>query len=451
MRAKHRTMLRSRESQRGAAKPTRRVSEGGLTRSVSEGELTRSVSEGERFKTPRHELSLRIVRPRLRFGLVCFLLLQTLSVLAAEPFSGKKFDDALDQKIGRTWGGGGGDGDSIRQALQQLTESNHVSIVLDRRIDPTQPVSLTVPATPLRDVMAALAKTVDAGSVVVGNVVYVGPIESAKKLRTLIELRNADLAKLATAVKKTDKSPWKNPTVSLTQRRTIAWKDFDRPRDILKQQVADKLKIEIDGLEKLPHDLWAGSSLTQVTATEALSLLLIQFGATFEFVPDRSVVRIVPIPDRVAIERTYPLPNDQVVATARERFADAEINIGGANLIVQATVEQQAEIAAFLKPGAQKTATGPANKPDKLLAKRLFTLKLENAALGDVIKTFIANGVQIKYDRMQFTDAEISLDKKINIDVKQKSAEKLFRDLFEPLGIEVTIEGEEVRLKPKAK
>ncbi len=410
--------------------------------------LTRSVSEGDCFKMPRPDLSLRSVRPRIRFGLVCFLFLHAVSLPAVEPFAGKKFDDALDQRIGRAWGG---DGESIRQALQQLTESNHVSIVLDRRIDPTLAVSLTVPATPLRDVIAALAKTVDAGTVVVGNVVYVGPAESAKKLRTLIELRNHDLSKLAAAtVKKTEKSAWKNPTVSLAQRRTIAWKDFDRPRDILKQQIAEKLKIEIDGLDKLPHDLWSGSSLTQVTATEALSLLLIQFGATFEFVPDRAAVRIVPIPDRVVIERSYPVSNTkEIKAVVSERFTDAEIIVGGANLIVQATVEQHAEIVAFLKPGGQKVVNPPAIKPDKPLAKRLFTLKLENAALGDVIKTFIGNGVQIKYDPRQFADAEISLEKKINIDVKQKSAEKLFRDLFEPLGIEVSIDGEVVQLRPK--
>ena len=375
-------------------------------------------------------------------------MLSSLTSFAAEPFAGKKFDDALEQKIGRAWGGG--ESDSIREALKQLTESNHVSIVLDRRIDPTQPVNLSVPVTPLRDVIAALARTVDAGNVVVGNVVYVGPAESARKLRTLIELRNEDLSKLASgAAKRTEMSPWKNPSVSLAQRRTFSWKDFDQPRDILKQ-VAEKLKIEIDGLDKMPHDLWAGSSLTQVTATEAMSLLLIQFGATFEFVPDRAAIRIVPIPDRVAIERSYPLANTQEIkGIVGERFADAEVIVGRANLIVQATVEQHAEIVAFLKPGGQKVVNPPANKPDKPLAKRLFTLKLENAALGDVIKTFIANGVQIKYDPMQFADAEISLEKKISIDVKQKSAEKLFRDLFEPLGIEVTIDGEVVQLRPK--
>jgi hypothetical protein len=369
-----------------------------------------------------------------------------LSVLAAEPYFGKKFDDALDQKIGRAWGG---EGDSIRHALQQITESHHVSIVLDRRIDPTQAISLNVPATPLRDVIAVLAKTVDAGIVVVGNVVYVGPTESAHKLQTLIELRNSDLSKLSAGAKKTDKSPWKTLSTSLAPKRTIAWKDFDRPRDILKQ-TAEKLKIEIDGLDQLPHDLWAGSSLTQVTAIEALSLMLIQFGATFEFVPDRAAIRIATIPNRVVIERSYPLANaKEITGAARERFADSEILVGGTSVIVKATVEQHAELTALLKPGGQKTANKPTPKTDKALSKRLFTLKLENAALGDVIKTFIANGVQITYDPRQLADAKISLDQKINLDVKQKPADKLFRELFEPLGIEVTIDGEMVRLRPK--
>lgn len=54
------------------------------------------------------------------------------------------------------------------------------------------------------------------------------------------------------------------------------------------KEVADKFKIEIDGLDQRPHDLWAKTSLPQVTATEALSLLLVQFDSTFEFVSDRA-------------------------------------------------------------------------------------------------------------------------------------------------------------------
>jgi hypothetical protein len=395
-----------------------------------------------------HRLVRSLVSPLAAF-VVSGALLNAVTSPAAEPLAGKKFDEALNQKIVRAWGGG--ESDSLRMALQQPTESSRVSILLDRRVDPTQSVTLALPATPLRDVIVALAQSAKAEAVVVGSVVYVGPEASAKKLRTLIELRKEELSKLAGTAKKTDKSPWRNPAVSLTQPRTFAWQDFDRPRDILKQ-VSGKLKLEIDGLDKLPHDLWAGASLTQVTAVEALSLLLVPFEQTFEFVPDRAAIRVVPIPERVALERSYPLTSAQeIVALANARFPAAKVLREDAHLLVQATVEEHAEIAARLKPGGQQTPKAQANKPNKKLSERRFTLKLENAALADVIKTFVANGVQIEFDSAQLADAGISLDKKIDLNVKQVSAEKLFRDLFEPLGLAVTIDGEIVRLKPQSK
>lgn len=100
-----------------------------------------------------------------------------------------------------------------------------------------------------------------------------------------------------------------------------------------------------------------------------------------------------------------------------------------------------------MKPGNQKTS----KPPDKPLSERRFTVKQRNAALGDVIKTFTDYGVKIEYDPKPFADAGISLDQKIDIDVKDVSAETLFRKLCEPLGIEVTIDDETVRLQPKPK
>ncbi len=391
------------------------------------------------------------IRPRWRIEFVGWLLLQTVSVFAAEPLAGKPFESALDHRIGRSWAGQ--DGHTLRDIVRQLTDSQRISIVLDRRVDPTQSIELTLPKTPLRDMLAALARKVDAEISVVGNVVYVGPTDSAKKLRTLVELRNNDLSKLSSAATP-GKLPWRNRPVALTQKKSFAWQDFDRPRDILKQ-VADKFQIEVDGLEKLPHDLWGTASLPQVTATEALSLLLVQFGSTFEFIPDRAAIRIVPIPQRVLIERTHAVPANSpvTVKSVREQFSDAEIAKSGAKWVVRGTVEQQAEIAAWLKSGGQKPLKPAENKPNEPLSKRRFTLlKQQNVALDDVIKTFIAFGVQIDYDLSQFADAGISLDKKVDMDnFKDVTAEKLFRDLFEPLGIEVTIDGETVRLKPKPK
>lgn len=369
------------------------------------------------------------------------------TVSAVEPLAGKPFEVALAKKIGVAWGGQ--IGNTLRDVVRQLTESQHVSIVVDRRVDPTQSIELTIPPTPLREVLAALAHRAECETSIVSNVVYVGPVDAAKKLRTLVELRNSELSKLMSNAAPA-KSPWRNRPVSLTRRMTFAWQNLDRPRDILKQ-VADKFQIEIDGLDKLPHDLWAGTSLPQTTAAEALSLLLVQFGSTFEFVPDRAAIRIVPIPQRVLIERTHTVPANSTVTVevVRKQFADAEIEQSGLKLIVRGTVEQHADIAAWLKPGGQKPLKPAASTP--LSQRRFKSIKQDNVALSDVIKTFTDYGVRISYDAEEFAEAGISLDNKIDIDTKDASVEKLFRELFEPAGIEVTIDGETVRLRPKAK
>jgi len=377
------------------------------------------------------------VRPRWRCGLVCLVLFHPVSVFAAEPLAGKPFEAALDQKIGRSWTGQ--DGHILRNVLRQLADSQRVSIVLDRRIDPTQSIELTLPPTPLRDMVSTLARKVDCGTSIVGNVIYVGPTDSAKKLRTLVELRNADRTRLT----------GRNRPAALTQPKTFVWQELDRPRDML-QQVAEKFQIEIDGLDKLPHDLWAATSLPQVTATEALSLLLVQFGSTFEFVPNRAAVRIVPIPERVFVERSHRVLANSPVShdAARQRFSEVDFEQAEGKLIVRGTVEQQAEIAAWLRTGNQKT-TKPTDKP--LRDRHFKTLQQKNVALGEIIKTFIVYGIKIEYDPEQFANGGISLDQKIDIDEKDIYAEKLFRKIFEPRGIEVTIEGETVRLTPKSK
>lgn len=396
--------------------------------------------------TAEHPTPLRSFASRPVSLVLCWMLFQAVSAFAAEPLSGKPFEAALEQRIGRSWTGQ--DGHTLRDVVRQLADSQRLSIVLDRRMDPTQSIELTSPPAPVRDLVIAIARKVEAGMSVVGNVVYVGPADSAKKLRTLVELRNADLSKLTSGAA-AGKSPWRNRPASLTQRKTFHWAELDRPRDML-EEVAGRFKIETDGLDKLPHDLWAATSLPQATATEALSLLLVQFGSTFEFVPNRVAIRLVPIPERVFVERSYTVlaSSPVILEAARKQFADVELEQSGAKLIARGTVEQQAELAVWLKPGNQK----PSKPTEKPLSERRFTIKEDNVPIGVFLKTFTDFGVKIEYDQKRFMDEGISLDQKIDIkNVKDLSAEKLFRDLFEPLGVEVTIVGETVRLTPKPK
>lgn len=388
------------------------------------------------------------------FALLCGMAacsVWTQTLVAAEPLAGplagKAFEAALEQRIGRTWGGV--DGHTLRDAIRQLRESHRLSILLDRRIDPDQPLDLTVPLMPVRDVLEALSAAVGAEMSIAGNVVYLGPAETAKKLRTLIELRKQDLNRILSNPA-SSKSPWKNRPISLTQPRTITWQDLDQPRELLKQ-FADGFQMEIEGIEQLPHDLWAGASLPQVSAIEGLSLVLVQFGSTFEFLADRPAIRIVDIPDRVSLERMVLIPArfaNQIPAI-REQFADVEFDQSGNKLTVRGTVEELSAIADWLRTGSQKSGSRPANANAKPLNQRTFTLVLKNTPMREVIKAFTANGVRFRLDERQFADAEISLDQKVELDAKDIPADKLFRQLFEPRGIEVTIVDDVVWLTPK--
>jgi hypothetical protein len=393
-----------------------------------------SLSRSDERRIPLHVGARRHFRksriPRWRVGLAAALFLVVLELAgrnlmqaadsktkptttatseAAKSFLiGKPFQDALSQNVGRAWSGV-----TLRDVVRDLSQENKVAILLDRRIDPTREIGLSLPPTPLRDVIAELAQSVGAETAIVGNVVYIGPEDSAGKLRTLIDLRAKELTKLAAGAKVTSKdakdiSAWRGRPTSLTQPKTFVWEDFDRPRDLLKQ-VAGKFRFEIDDLSNLPHDLWAGSAMPQVTAVEALSLLLIQFDATFEFHSDKAGVRVVPIP--ADLSPTRP--------------ASTKIT----------------------KP----SATSDKKDKSSSLRQKTFTLTVMNASLRDLIRTFETSGVRFDYDPVELGLADISLEQKVDLKVKQETAEKVFKDLFEPLGIEVTIVEDVVRLRPKKK
>ncbi len=395
------------------------------------------------------------------YGLVLALGATTfLTKAVAEEFLiGTPFHKVLDQSTGLTWSG-----DSLRNALQELSRSKKVAILLDRRIDPTQELKLSRANIPLRDLIAAIADSVGAGSTVVGNVVYVGPKPSAERLPLLIKLRGQELVQLAAtksaSMAKESKNLWQTRAAKFKDQRTLSWVDFDHPRELL-QQLETRYQFEIEQLDKIPHDLWAGNSLPQVTAAEALSLLLIQFGSTFQFLPDRAAIRIVPLREEEAVvERSYSTPasqSEKVIRELRDKFPKAKIEQEEMKVTIRATAEQHLLIAQIMKqPATGNTVRSPvkksgskSDKPEPSPLSRKHTLTVKNASLLEVIKTFEGAGVRFDYDREQLEAAKISLDRKVDIDVKGMTVEAIFRQLLEPLGLEVSAEGETLRLSPK--
>lgn len=220
------------------------------------------------------------------FPLVMIVLLgSAVSRLPARPpvlLTDRAFQRTLAGRISAEW-----DNVPLRELLGSITRLKKIAIVLDRRIDPTTRPTLTLRSVSLRDALQAIAKAVHAESVVTGNIVYIGPSAAVNRLPQLIRQRGVELSRLSAGL-----TPQQRTV--LFRRATIHWNDLDTPRAIL-QQMEQAFRFKVVNPEQLPHDLWAGGTLPSVSRTQALSLLLIQFGRTFRWRNNGREVEIVPL------------------------------------------------------------------------------------------------------------------------------------------------------------
>jgi hypothetical protein len=195
----------------------------------------------------------------------------------------RAFQRTLSEKVTAKWRNV-----PLRKVLDGVSSTWKIGVLLDRRIDPTQTITLTVEAVPLQDVIVAITKLAATQAVAEGNVVYVGPPRVAAGLEKLVEQRAAEWR---TAAKNWPRARRR----ALIALPTLHWNDLDRPRDVVKSFAA-KFRLTVDGLDKIPHDLWAGATIPACSVSQGLSLLLVQYDLTFRWKPDGSGVAIVPLP-----------------------------------------------------------------------------------------------------------------------------------------------------------
>ncbi len=370
--------------------------------------------------------------------------------VAAEPVqfvTGPAFRKAIEQPISGSWG----DEATLRTIVQAIEEARRVAIVADRRLDPSCFRSASAAGEPLRTALERLAGQWQSGASVVGNCIYLGPSHVAAKLRTLVKLRGDELSDKASAIPESRRS-------ALTRASTIRWNDLDRPADVLRR-LGELYGLAIEGRELVPHDLWAGAVLPDANAIEALSLVLVQFDLTFSWTDHGRGLLIEPIPDRVAIEKTYPPPRGLSPAAAiarwQEQIPDLEARGEPGKLVVSGTVEQH-ELVEIVRRGGRvpdKTTApdGPALKP---LHLQRYTGTIENKPASAVLKSLGAQSqgqLIFEYDAEALKAAGIDLETPVTLKLKEATIEELLKLVLDPLGVAFEIKDRTVLLKPARK
>ncbi len=354
--------------------------------------------------------------------------------------SDKNFKKAIQRPlISATWYNS-----RLRSVLQQISESQRVAVLLDRRIDPTSKIIIDQNGQSAIAVIRMIAARVSVDVSLVGNTVCLGPPKSISKLRTLVKFRSDELFALASRLTQ-------GRLRELSTRRTLHWNDLDRPADLIRR-IAEGYKLKADGLDHVPHDLWAGSTLPAVNATEALSMVLIQFDLTFAWTDRAAGIRILPVPDEVSIQLPYTprgmSPRQAAQLWARKIFG-LHTEVNGQRVLVRGTIEQHEAVEKLLKPDRRRRPKKNVPRPTPLNRRRFSKLKFERVPAITLIQKLETTGIVFKYNVKRLAAAGIDLNQPISIDLKNALAEEVFDAMCQPLGLHYKMSGVTVILKPK--
>lgn len=343
---------------------------------------------------------------------------------AADLQTGVAFRRTLDQNVEAvSWSG-----KPLRGALDRVVETQHIAVMLDRRIDPNQDVEFAASGIPLESLLQGLARKYKADAASVGSVVYVGPPETTDVLATVVEIRRDEIGKLpATARARLLKAtPWQ-------------WERLTTPRQLL-DELERQYRVTIDGKEKMPHDLWPAVQLPELGLAEKLSLVLAGFQVTFAVSPDGSKVRLVPMPTEASLVRRYPAGASaaRLAGQLAGQFPKAKITASGTELVVEGRWEVHDAVDRLLS-GQSVRRPPPADS-----GKKNYTLTVENKAVGGVLR---ALGGQLG-KAVSFDDVKVPrrLTKEVSVSVKEATLDELFAAVLQSTGLKYEITPDGIRV-----
>jgi hypothetical protein len=359
-----------------------------------------------------------------------FICSLSSSAIGQEAVTGRAFRRVLQQSItGRITNR------SLRDTMQQLGSDRGIAIVIDRRIDPNQLLSVRLENLSLADSLAAVADEVNARVSVLDNVVVVGPTKSMKNLATLVQLREKEAKKFRT-------------TRKLRESRTISWPMLTEPKTVVSDIVAGS-QIQFKQLDTIPHDLWAAATLPETDGVQALSILLIQFGSTFRFTQSGKSIELVPEPEVSVIEERVRISSkapENLLKIVAQRFPKAQIKKSGSSLWVQARIET---IDAIRDLALGRKPREPPPPAKAAMSDVTYTLTVSQVPARAIFERMKEQGTPIEWDDSALKSAGVDLDKLVAVDVRKADTAEFVKILCDQIGVGFRVETYRVVLFPK--
>ena len=323
---------------------------------------------------------------------------------------GPRFAQQLNQPIAATWSN-----TTLRAAIESFSRSNQIAVVLDRRIDADASFSLSVANDTVDVAIKKIAQRAEVGSSLLGPVVYFGPRPAAESLKTLAAIRRDEIKDAPLALRKL-----------LAQSRKLFWPELAEPRELV-TQLAKEVRLDVQGLNQIPHDLWLANSLPPLVWTDRMTLLLIQFGLTYEIAKGGKAIKILPMPEKIEIARVYPGgAQPQVRSTLlSSKVPAARFTVQDGQIFTNGRSEDHEAITALLSGKPVKTEQVSAGS-------NTYKLTIEGKQLDQVLSQLEKMlKLKVQIDRQQIQKAGISLTQLISVQVENATLDELLSAVFQ--------------------
>jgi hypothetical protein len=266
----------------------------------------------------------------------------------------------------------------LRPAIEGLSRAKKVAILIDRRVDPSQKIDISVKEAPLESALLAIARSRGLGVARLGSVVYLGPASAVERVGAIAAALEKSVRRLPPAMRR----KWR-------QTERLGWEDLATPRGLL-TELARESGLEIDGLVLVPHDLWAAADLPPMPLTERLTLIAVQFDLAPKIVASGQRVELAP-------------------------FSEA--------------IRRSAGSATRSSPKPTSVAKG--GPPVTLEQTRIDRIAVVEKPLVPVLRQ-LANrlGFELRIDEKAIEAANISLDQRVSVHIENATVDELLRQLL---------------------
>lgn len=273
------------------------------------------------------------------------------------------------------------EGRRFRDQLVQLSERQRVAIFLDRRIDPDQSVSFSARQITFLELLNRLAAKVGATTLDIGSVIYIGPRDQVAGLTRIAQQRVREARALSSRADRR----W-------LAKRPCRWERLARPRRLL-ERLAEEVGVTIDGIDKVPHDLWPQTSLPPLRWIDRMTLVLAGFGLTYQFVDQGDGVRPVPLPSHDPVTRLYQATSFPVAwERVAKQFPAAGIEHASGKIRFRGTPEEHERLRQLL------SGTLPVGKTQQRSTKTVHSLRVSQQPVGAILKTIQQQlGLRLKF------------------------------------------------------